>query len=85
MSEPEGKVEIGGKLIDRDLIFKYLKVQFADMGATGIYEPEERDQIEAKWGGIEEYREQLHDEIYRQAGFASYDEEHPSRLPAMRD
>ena len=80
MSEPEGKVEIGGKLIDRDLIFKYLKVQFADMGATGIYDDAERDSIESKWGGIEEYREQLHDK--RDLGLTT---KSIQALPAMRN
>ena len=62
-------IEIGGKLIDRTLVYRYLKVQFADMGASGIYDPEQSEQIEEKWGSIDEYRQSLHDEIYRQAGF----------------
>ena len=78
MSAEDGKVEIGGKLIDRTLLYRYIKVQFADTGATGIYDNAEQDSIESKWETIENYREFLHDEIFRQAGFSAYDAENPS-------
>jgi hypothetical protein len=78
LTAESGKVEIAGHLIDRDLLFNYLRVQFSEMGATGIFDLDEQDRIERKFGSLDDYRIHLHDEIYRQAGFASYDADHPS-------
>lgn len=62
-------IEIDGKQIDIQLLRDYNKIMFATMGATGMYEPEDTERLEKKWGSFEEYRERLHDKILEQAGF----------------